>query len=40
MLARDLRLRDAGVDLVQRCVHLGHPGEHRVGALGLEVEEC
>ena len=34
------RLGGAGVHPVQQCVHLGHAREHRVGAVGVEVEEC
>ena len=34
------RLAGAGVHPVQQRVHLGHPREHRVGAVGVEVEEC
>ena len=33
-------LTGAGVHPVQQRVHLGHPGEHRMGAVGVEVEEC
>ena len=36
----DQRLRCAGVHPVQHPVHLGHPGEHRVAGVGVEVEEC
>ena len=34
------RLGRTGVHPVQHPVHLGHTGEHRVGAVGVEVEEC